>query len=229
MFAQRVRAALVAAVVGLGVGSAAKAAVYNDVTGEQFSEFQHLDISSVEVTNTGTHLTFKVNLTGNIQATDWGKYMIGIDSAAGGSSNSNGWGRPISMPGMDYWIGTWADGGGGAELRHFVGTDWVLEKASYNGNLAGPALAPNSTTITVPLADLGLTVGSEFKFDVYSAGGGGGDSANDALGNSAQTISDWPNPYNSGTNVVSFTVVPEPGTLSAIGLAGLALLGRRRK
>src|SRR5712672_2828656 len=75
------------------------AVTYTDSTGENFTGAGGgiLDISSVEVTNTPTDVIFKINLTGDPVATDWGKYMIGIDSVGGGDTTGDGWARPVSM------------------------------------------------------------------------------------------------------------------------------------
>ncbi|MFM7180395.1 MAG: hypothetical protein ACKO2G_02870 [Verrucomicrobiales bacterium] len=80
-----------------------------------------LDIVSMEVTNTPSDIVFKLTLNGNISTTDWGKFMIGIST--GNTSNTdtgNGWDRPIQLNlplgGMDYWVGSWVDSGGGAQL-----------------------------------------------------------------------------------------------------------------
>ena len=211
----------------------ASAAVIPDATGEEFSNNAHLDFSSVEVTNDASNLTFKLNLVGNPVATNWGKYMIGIDSAPGGDTgtNGNGWGRPISMSsGMDRWIGSWADFGTGQEVYHYTGSNWVRDRSSSDATdpLPLPVVTADSVSLTVPLALLGLSDGQQIAFDVYSAGGGGNDSANDASGNPNQSISNWPGPYDSGANVSTYTVVvPEPTALALSGIAGLALLSRR--
>src|SRR5882724_2759578 len=93
----------------LALSSAAMATVYNDTVGDvtgTFSGFNHLDIQSVSVTNTASTLSFTFTVAGDLQATNWGKYTVAIDSHAGGDSASNGWGRPISQPvGMDSWLG----------------------------------------------------------------------------------------------------------------------------
>jgi len=218
----------VAAAAGLMIGSAARAAVYTDATGENFDGNAHLDISSVEVTNDLTNITFKINISGNITSPDWGKYQIGIDTNAAtgdtGSPVGNPWGRNIRMSnGMDAWVGSWADSGGGFQPWTFSGTSWT-----QNGQ-SSVTLGTSSTTITTSLASLGLTLGQTFKFDVYSSGGGGGDSANDALGKATQTINDWQVPYDSGANTVQYTVVaPEPAGVAGLALAGLVATRRRR-
>jgi hypothetical protein len=220
----------ITAAIGLAA-PATRAAVYPDTTGEEFSGNSNLDISSVEVTNDATNITFKVNLVGDIVATNWGKYMVGINSIAGGDTAGNGWGRPISMSaGMDYWIGSWADSGGGNEVRHWNGSAWVLDHATYDAvnPLPVPTITQHSTTLVVPLAYLGLSPGNSFSFDIYSAGGGGTDSANDASSNPLQSTSGWSGPYNS-TVVSQYTVVPEPATLALAGLACAGTLLRRRK
>jgi hypothetical protein len=221
----------------LAIGSPALAITINDTVGDidpGIGNFPHLDISSVQVTNTTTDLTFKINLAGDPVATDWGKYMVGIDSVVGGDTAGNGWGRPISMSsGMDYWLGSWVDSGNGMEVRNWTGAAWNLYAATYQPipPLAVPTKDSSSVTLTVPLAYLGLNLGDVFLFDVYSSGGGGGDSAVDAAGNPNPSILGWGGPYDTGSNILTYRVVPEPASVALVGLAGLAMLGvaRRRK
>lgn len=193
--------------------------------------FPHIDISSVQVSNTTTTLSFKIILSGDPVATDWGKYMIGLDLGPGGDTAGNGWGRPISMQGgMEHWIGSWVDGGNGAELRSYSGA-WSLSSATYNPNPANLAISKDSSsvTLTLDMASIGLALGNTFQFDVYSSGGGGGDGAVDALSLGTPSITDWGNAYQTSTATsLSYTVIPEPAS-AALGLLGLAALLRRRR
>jgi hypothetical protein len=215
-------------------GMSATAATYPDPTGDGAlvgTGGGILDITSVEVNNTASDLIFKINLVGDPTATDWGKYMIGIDSAPGGDPAGNGWGRPIGMSsGMDYWVGSWADSGNGAEIRNWTGSAWNLQSATYNPNPDNLSFAKDGSSVTIKFnfAGLGLAPGSSFFFDVYTSGGGGTDSAIDALANPAQTVANWSDSYNSGNNVDSYTLtqVPEPSVCVLLGLGGLALIQR---
>lgn len=205
-------------------------ATYLDSTGETIGP-GILDISSVEVNNTATALSFKINLMGSPVATDWGKYLIGIDSTAGGDLAGNGWGKPIGMSsGMDYFVGSWVDGSNGAEIRNWTGA-WNLQSATYSPNPDALAISKDasSVTLTFNFAGLGLAPGSTFAFDVY-ASGGGGDGAIDAVANPAQTIPGpaWTAYYNSGANVLSYTIpaVPEPTLGALLGLGGLLAVHR---
>jgi len=218
----------------------AQAAIYSDATGENFTTAGGgiLDITSVEVNNTATDLIFKINLAGDPVATDWGKYCIGFDTTAGGDPAGNGWVRPISMSsGMDYWVGSWVDGGNGAELRNWNGSAWPgsPQSATYNPNPDALSISKNTSSVTLQFhfAGMGLGVGSTFHFDVYTTGGGGGDGAVDSLANPSQSISDWGNSYDSVLQD-AFTIapVPEPATAALFGLAGLIVIQRglrRRK
>ncbi len=195
-----------------------------------------LDLVSMEVSHTATDIQFKLTVNGNIGSTDWGKFMVGIANNKGyGTSTSDGWARPITMSangGMTNWLGSWVDGGGGAENRSNQ-TSWGLTGATYNGNFGNFALAAGAqSTITygVSIASIGMSIGDTFRFDAYSSGGGGGDSAVDALANPNVAITSWGQAYDSGTsNSFSYTLaaIPAPGAIALVGLAGL--VARRRK
>jgi hypothetical protein len=210
-----------------------------------------LDILGMEVTNNATDITFKLTVNGNVSTTAWGKFMIGFSTGSTASTNTgNGWARPINLNspigGMDYWIGSWVDSGGGAELYSFNGVSWALSGATYSTNSPFPGSynfvgGANSTiTYTATLASLGLAINDVFYFDAYSSGGNGGDGAIDALANPNVSITDWGQSYtssttgSSGPGLNSYQVVPEPSTvallaLSALGVAGYAARRRARK
>ena len=195
-----------------------------------------LDLVKMEVANTSTDVVFRLTVNGNISTTDWGKFMVGIANNKGyGTSSGNGWGRPINMTangGMTNWLGSWVDGGGGAENRSNQ-TGWGLTGATYNGNFGQYSQvggAQSTITYTVSIASLGMSLGDTFRFDAYSSGGGSGDSAVDALANPNVSITSWGQTYTSGaSNSFSYTLgaVPAPGALVLLGAAGL--LGRRRR
>jgi len=186
----------------------------NDGTvGDDFSGATHLDIVSVEVTNSFTDLIFKINLVGNPVAVDWGKYCIGIStngSTGDTTANGNGWGRCISMgQGMDYWIGTWVDGGNGAQLWAYDGLLW---------NQSGAATVSkdsSSVTIRTPFADISKSVGDTVEFEVYTTGGGGGDPAIDALSNPNVTVTEWAGCYSS-TLSSFYTIQAIPATTNRV-------------
>ena len=199
-----------------------------------------LDIVRMEVSNTATDIVFRMTVNGFVEgpgSTDWGKFMIGIStgSNAGDSGvGGNGWGRPINMAspngGMNYWIGSWVDGGGGAQRWAYSGSSWSEVAATYSSGFGSFSFVNNQLTYTMSLASLGLSIGSTFDFAAYRSGGGGGDSAIDALANPNVSVTGWGGPYTSdSTNgVLSYTVVPAPGAVALLGLAGLMARRRRR-
>jgi hypothetical protein len=197
--------------------SPAMATIYADSTGETISS-ANIDIASVEITNNATDIFFNINLNGSIVTpNDWGNYMVGIDSVVGGDTAGNAWVRPISMSsGMDYWLGSWVNGGGGSQLWSFSGS-WAQQ------NTVGVTIGSQSFSFSQSLASMGLSAGNSFTFDVYSSGTGSGDGAIDAVANPNQTIANWPDNYNSGANVFTYTVtpVPEPASLTILALGSL--------
>lgn len=216
-----------AAIAAATFATSAFATTYSDALGDNFDGNAHMDISSVDVTNTASDITFTITLNGDIAATNWGKYCIGIDSnSATGDTTApvgNPWGRNINMAdGMDAWVGSWVDSGGGVQPWTYAGS-WT-----QNGQVV-PALSQFSTSFTLSLASLGLAAGGPIHFDVYSTGGGGGDSANDASSNLLQSTTGWSGPYTTpaGGGHLYNVVVPEPTTLGL--LAGASVLGLRRR
>jgi len=133
------------------------------------------------------------------------------------------------MANMDYWLGVWVDSGNGAETRKWNGAAWTLQSATYNPNPDVLSVSKDITSVTLSLklSGLGLSVGNSFFFDVYSSGGGGTDSAIDALANPSQSVSDWGIAYNTASPLsYTVTAVPEPTTLALLGLAGGLMLRR---
>ena len=214
------------------------AVTYSDSTGDIDPGIANgngtLDIVSMEVTNTPTDLVFQLTLNGNVSSTDWGKFMIGISTGNTANTNTgNGWNRPINLNsplgGMDYWVGSWVDFGGGSQLYSYNGASWDGPSALGSYNFAGGATS--TINYTIPLASLGLAINDTFYFDAYSSGGGGSDSAVDSLANPNVSITAWDQAYTSSTpspGLYSYTVVPEASHTMLV-LAGLAAFGWRRR
>jgi uncharacterized protein (TIGR03382 family) len=226
-----------ALLAGLALTGAAQADIYGDEIGDTFTGAGGgiLDIVSVEVTNDLSNINFSLELLGDVDATDWGKYMIGIrNPGVASTSTSNGWGRPIELTGgMNAWIGSWVDSGNAFQSFSHAGGSWV--QTGGVGTFAGGPTLPgmvitksgNVVNITAPLSSLDIALGSTIVFDVYTSGGGGGDSAIDSLTNPGVAASDWGTPYAGAGS--SYVVVPTPGAAALAGLAGVAALGRRRR
>ena len=238
----RTTSAVLAGVCAIGVAGQLNANpdIYNDASGDIDPGLATgngtLDLLSLEITNTATDIVFSLTVNGSVNDVNWGKFMIGIAQGGGDTStNGNGWSRPINMSapngGMTRWIGSWVDGGGGAENRVFSEGAWSLAGATYNSNFGGLSFGGNNITYTMSLASLGMNLGDTFYFDAYSSGGGGGDTAIDALANPNISVAGWGDVYTSGgaNPVFSYTVVPAPAALALMGAFGLVRGRRSRK
>jgi hypothetical protein len=222
------RFSILCAVLGLAsflnFSAQAQMSVITDATGEISPNLGTtgdgtLDIVKMEVGDTATDVVFRLTVNGNVSTTDWGKFMIGMANgkggATGGTKSGNGWSRPINLDagtsgGMTHWIGSWVDGGNGANFFTYSGTAWTETAATYSGNFPGFSVvagAQSVITYTVPKASLGVVNGDTIRFDAYSSGGGTPDSAVDALANSNTSITGWGQTYtSSGANLASYTL-----------------------
>ena len=202
------------------------ATTYLDAIGDS-STVPSLDITSVFVSNSATTLSLQINLAGDPMAANWGKYLIGFDTSAGGNTTGpDAWGNPITMSlgGMDYFIGSWLDFGTGAAVLGWSGSSWN----SVSDTGIGVATGLSSVTLSLNLSALGLSEGTTFNFDIYTTAIG--NSVLDAAGGS--TALTWnQNPYDSGVQVLNYTVtaVPEPTAFGVMSLGAFLLAWRVRQ
>ncbi len=211
------------ACLGLAVCASAQASVtYQDSVNDLFDNgLTNLDITSVDVSHDENNLYMNINLAGDIAAANWGKYLIAINAFDGGTS-SNPWGRNIDFGGedIDRFIGSWADGGGGASgFQHF--TDWY-EAAGVSADFSNAS--SGSIQYTISRDWLGAPYDT-FKFDVMTTGGGAFDPGVDHLSRSDQATGGWGDTSQSGDFLVYD--LPAPGALVLLGLAGI-MRSRRR-
>ena len=222
------RFSILCAVLGLAsflnFSAQAQMSVITDATGEISPNLGTtgdgtLDIVKMEVGDTATDVVFRLTVNGNVSTTGWGKFMIGIANgkggATGGTKSGNGWNRPINLNaetigGMTHWIGTWVNGGNGANFFTYTGSAWTETAATYSGNFPGFSVVAgvqSVITYTIPKASLGVVNGDTIRFDAYSSGGGDPDSAVDALANPSTSITSWGQTYtSSGANLASYTL-----------------------
>ena len=190
--------------------------------------FPHIDITSVDVTNTIDTITFRINLNGDPVQTNWGKYMIALNTGAGGDTTSNGWARPYGMTtGMDYWVGAWADDGG----QNAAGQLWAF--GSGWGQIGNPtnvsfAKDTSSFSVSVKMAAIGASMYNQLCFDVVTSGGGGGDGAVDSVSNPNAQINNWGDYSVALNGGLCYTPVPEPASMAFLGAGAIALIRRRR-
>lgn len=171
---------------------------YTDTTGELSPSlggpFPHLDIASVTVTASlaTSQITFLIRLAGDPTNPNWGNYMVGVKSGSGGVTTGTGWaGRPISFPpGMTHWIGSWNTGG----------QVWTRGAAAWTQTSTFVPVkdaAQRTISLNLPFSALDITAGETLTFDVYSSGGGGTDSAVDALSAPETSITAWNQTFTS--------------------------------
>lgn len=219
----------------------ASATVYLDPLGDTLAPSGHyMDLVSVALTQEADVLYFDIDVGDNagFAADTFARFMIGFHTVPGGDSSANAWSDQITLPGMDFFGGGATDGGTGAEISFFSralggwpewqhggsGSTWVHTSAV--------TIDADGIRFGVPLSTLGLSAGDSFTFDIYTAWASPGH-AMDAMGlnSGAGTQSSWSTmAYDSGANVLSYTVIPEPTTFALfLGCGTFVLLLLRRR
>lgn len=215
---------LIGVVAGTLVSSSAFAAIFNDAPNDQWpaSGGEHLDITQVEVTNTATTITFRFTLSGSPVATNWGKYAA-IIRRAGATTDSLAWNRNLDLVGgQNAWLASWVDGAvDNTQAWSWNGTSWTGPTVTTN------VVTANSVTISASLASLGITLGETITFDALTTPGGDGDTATDSL--TGATPTGWQEQINMQGQQYTVAVIPEPATMSVLGLGLAALAARRRR
>jgi hypothetical protein len=194
--------------------------------------FGHLDLAAVDVSNhvlQSMHMDILVN--GDIAATNWGKFNIYFDTQPGGRTD-NAWGRSITAgQEADWFIGGWADGGGGAELYQATPGGWTLVNATYNPGSVMEVHLTNAAagvwSLHLDWTMFGLTPGQEIGLDVVTTAGGTADPGVDHLSLDTIATPNWSTPSVGGM-FEHYHVEPAPGSIAVLGIAGM-LAGRRRR
>ena len=92
---------------GAHAGLSGNSQTYTDSTDDLFDNgLANLDIGTVSMSDDGVNLTISVETRG---FANWTKYMIFLDTKAGGTT-SNAWSRPVNLTSeIDYFVGSWVD------------------------------------------------------------------------------------------------------------------------
>lgn len=199
---------------------------YNDDQYDQGPAFvDNLDLTTMDVSNDLENVYFRIQ-TSSYES--WTRYLVFLDTAEGTwiSGNNNPWIRNVDTGsfGIDYFVGAYnndSDNGGAALL--YDGTS-----GSWNG-IGGADHQDSSThsysiAFQISMASIGVGIGDTFLFEVATTGGSDGDPATDLMnGNSAS----WGGTASFGNRMLEYTIVPAPGALSLLAMAGL--VARRRR
>ena len=211
--------------VAMAVASSALAShgtSYVDATSDLFDNgFTNLDISGVYLENDATNLYISVT---TVAFQNWTKYMMYFDTENTGGTSTNAWSRPVDLSGasIEYYLGSWVDQPtDNSQFVSWTGSEWDWGNVMMSTNVVNG----NTVTWTISLASMGLAVGDTFYFDVATSGGGN-DPGVDHLSRFDPATPGWSSPSVAGP-FLAYTVVPAPGAVALLGLAGLA--GRRRR
>ncbi|MBL9141337.1 MAG: hypothetical protein JNK53_05670, partial [Phycisphaerae bacterium] len=124
---------------------------------------------------------------------------------------------------INYFAGSWVDQP--TNNTQFVG--WDGSQWNWGGvQMSTNSVSGNTVTWAFSLASMGLSVGNSLLFDVATSGGGN-DPGVDHLSRATLATNGWGEPSVAG-QFLKYDIVPAPGAVALLGLAGL-VGGRRRR
>lgn len=205
-----------AAAITLGYASAALAvgfgtpivdgtldAVYNAAEASDPSDDPQgnapMDLLNLYVCNDNDFWYFYFTIDENIATTNWGKYILYIDTTGDGAGATfDAWGRnvavinPSGLP--EFSLNGWVDGGGvyNASKTQFWG--WTGAAWSSLGTASDAALlAGTPSALEWKVSRTALGNPATIWCEVFSTGGGGGDNAQDTINDPADdwNATDW--------------------------------------
>ena len=158
-----------------------------------------MDLLDLYVCNDNDFWYFYFTVDDDIVATNWGKYLLYIDTTGDGSGATfDAWGRnvavinPNGLP--EYSLNGWVDGGGvydenKTQLWHWTGAAWTQEGMAADAAL----LAGTPSAIEWKVSRAALGDPATIWCEVFSTGGGGGDNAQDTINDPADdwNATDW--------------------------------------
>lgn len=169
-----------------------------------------MDLGSLYVANDANFWYFLFTVNTDIVATNWGKYLIFIDTtndAAGGTTDP--WGRAISVNDphkAEYSLRGWFDGGGAYGVSKTQFWQWGGAAWAQNGTADAAAVSAGAVSgVEWKIARSKLGDPSQIWVEVVSTGGGASDNAQDTCNDPANDWNavDWSTPavIANSTNV----------------------------
>ncbi len=191
-----------------------------------------MDLGKLYVCNDATYWYFYFTVNANIGTTNWGKYILYIDTngVAASGATTDAWGRNVGVLDPhkpEYSINGWVDsppyGANHTQL-------WVWGGASWSGSGSADAAAISTGTTSAiewKIARSRIGDPSQIWCEVYATGGGASDNAQDTVNNPAEdwNATDWVTkailsnstnvPRNSGADTTPPTVLGASASGSA--------------
>jgi hypothetical protein len=205
-------------------------------------------ISSVVVTNDSSNISFTINTTESMASYVFYEVELQIaGQPVGDTSLTN---NPYTAPnvGISSGVNSLLDTYFNYMQGGYDSYTWSAGWNHTGGTLfSAGGVGDTFATLTVPLSQLGLSIGSSFLFDVVSSytnpTGQSAYGALDSTGYPAETdnsykpylgtndydsASDASSTFNSGASLYTVTAVPEPASIGLLCASGLMLCMRRR-
>jgi hypothetical protein len=195
-------------------------------TGYEDIQANSTTIPANAVTAPAIFMEINVNSTSDITSGTqwWCDYDVAMETIPGAglvttpSNVSNAYGKAVGIStGENYFINGFNDKGtapsttGGNQVYNYSSGAWSQVAGVGQSNFVATTTTITTTSITygIPLADLGLSVGNSFTFDVYTTYGG---LPYDALDNAAFAPTGY-NPYSGASTY--YDSATEPGSTLA--------------
>ncbi|MBN1177957.1 MAG: glycoside hydrolase family 13 protein [Anaerolineae bacterium] len=169
-----------------------------------------MDLLDLYIAEDADYYYFAFTINANIAATNWGKYIIYIDTTNDeDGATSDAWTRNVVVNEPhepEYGIYSWVDSPpyntGHIQFRRWTGSGWTSEGET----IAGAALSTTGVTSTIEwqLARSAIGDVDAFWCEVWSTGGGSTDNAQDTINAPAD---DW-NATNWSTTAVLSNSTP---------------------